>query len=164
MLYKIVNPSDPYTIEAYALDVAFVACLLLGDGQYAFDPLGTTDEARKLPSVPALIFGGGEEWCLLHLDKGFEQTVHDVLTDKRRELADCLDSCVIGSASARLDFLKAMQGMADPAEREKYREERQDRLRSSLNDIGTRAYKLAAKYRTGSPEPIEQAPRQMFGL
>jgi len=27
MLYEIINMSDPYTIEAKSLDVAFIACM-----------------------------------------------------------------------------------------------------------------------------------------
>ena len=44
MLYTIINPSDPYTVEANRLDVAAVASLLLGSGQYSFEPLdGSVD-------------------------------------------------------------------------------------------------------------------------
>src|SRR5437773_974725 len=64
-LYNIVNMSDPYTIEAVSLDVAFVACLFLGSGQYAFEQLDGKE------GVPLFIFGGTEEWCREHLNEGF---------------------------------------------------------------------------------------------
>ena len=98
MLYEIINMSDPYTIEAKSLDVAFIACMFLGEGQYALRALQDGGE-----DVPLFLFGGCEKWCVEHLSEEFEAVVNRVMTDeaKRTELADCLDSCLIGHAEDR---------------------------------------------------------------
>ena len=78
MLYEIVNMSDPYTIEAKSLDVAAVACAILGSGQYQFNPLEEGGE-----TIPFFMFGGQDEWCRKHFSETFEQLVIRVRKDKR---------------------------------------------------------------------------------
>jgi hypothetical protein len=53
MLFKIVNPSDPYTIEASSLDVAVMDSVLLGQGNYQFTSLDGGQD------IPFFAFGGG---------------------------------------------------------------------------------------------------------
>ena len=56
MLFNIVNPSDPYTIEASSLDVAVMASVLLGQGNYQFTSLDGGQD------IPFFAFGGGDKW------------------------------------------------------------------------------------------------------
>lgn len=44
--YDLINPSDPYTFEADDLEIAAVAVVLLGDGQYLADPVGGGESVR----------------------------------------------------------------------------------------------------------------------
>jgi hypothetical protein len=145
-LYEIINPSDPYTIEAPSLDVAFVACLFLGTGQYAFKPLDEDGE-----EIPLFIFGGMEAWCAEHLEEGFEAVVTRVTTEpaKRKELADCFDSCLIGRREDRNAYRAGLELIDDPAKREQWRDRWHDDRRSSLNNIGARAFEMASKLREG---------------
>ncbi len=160
MLYEIINMSDAYTIEANSLDVAFMACLFLGQGQYSFKPLGD-EEAQD---IPFFMFGGVEEWCSLHLSQSFKAVVDHLTTDpaKREELADCLDSCLIGHQEDRETYRAGIELIDDPAKRETWRRKwHKDRL-SSMNDIGNRAYIMAKKIRDGAVNPIIPAPQQVF--
>lgn len=159
MLYNIVNMSDPYTIETSSLDVAFVACLFLGRGQYAFEPL--RDEGVR---VPIFMFGGVDDWCLEHLAESFKAVVDRVTTDpaKRAELADCFESCLIGRAEDKETYRAGLDLIDDPVKREQWRSRWHDARRSSMNDIGRRAYQMATNIRAGIGNPIIPAPVQVF--
>lgn len=159
MLYEIINPSDCYTIEAKSLDVAFVACVFLGSGQYAFEPF---EEAAT--RIPIFLFGGTEEWCSEHLKEGFEAVVDRVMADpgKKAELAECFDSCLIGKRPMRDTYYAGLELIDDPAKREQWRHRWHEERRSSLNDIGGRAYGMAKRLRSGSNNPLKPAPAQVF--
>jgi len=159
MLYEIINMSDPYTIEASSLDVAFVACLLLGDGQYGFKPLEDGEE-----EIPLFLFGGCKEWSQKHLRENPQAILDRVTTDaaKRLELADCLDSCLIGRQQDRETYRSGFDLIDDPAKRERWRAKWHDDRRSSLNNIGGRAYLMATKLRPGTTDFLITAPRQVF--
>ena len=157
MIYEIINPSDCYTIEAQSLDVAFVACVLLGSGQYSFSPL----EDGALEEVPLFLFGGSEEWANEHFGKTVSEVFALVTTQKRVELADCFDSCLIGHAVNRAAYTDGLDLIDDPAKREQWRARWHDKRRSSMNDIGGRAYKMAANLRAGTVSQ-ECVPQQVF--
>ena len=57
--YKIVNPSDPYTITADDRAVACVAVMLLGEGKYALK------DEQDVTVLPLFLFGGDPEGWLL---------------------------------------------------------------------------------------------------
>jgi len=158
MLYEIVNMRDPYTIEAMSLDVAAVACAILGGGQYQFRPLEDGGE-----EIPFFMFGGEDEWCQKHFRETFEQTASRVRKDKMEELADCLDSVLIGHAQDRKTYNNGLELIDDPEKREIWRCLWHDERRSSLNDIGGRAYKIAKNFRE-SINQFEKAPQQVFAL
>jgi hypothetical protein len=162
MLYEIVNPSDPYTIKAESLDVAFVACLMLGNGQYAFGPLESAGV-----KIPLFLFGGladCEAWSTEHLHEEFESVIKRVTTDplKIAELAACFESCLIGRFKERETYRAGLELIDDPAKRDEWRARWHDTRRSSLNDIGGRAYEMASKLRTGIQNPVIPAPPQVF--
>ncbi len=157
MTYEIINMSDPYTIEATSLDVALVACLFLGSGQYAFQPL-----SGDAVEIPLFLFGNCERWCLDHLGAGLKDIVDRVTADKALELADCMDSCLIGKLKDRETYRAGLELIDDPVKRDEWRKRwHEDRL-SSLNDIGGRAYAMAAKLRNGMRNPLIPAPQQVF--
>ena len=50
MLLNLINPSDPYTLEADDFEIAAVAVCLLGAGKYPATALG--NDAREDNNVP----------------------------------------------------------------------------------------------------------------
>ena len=140
MLFKIVNPSDPYTIEAPSLDVATVAAVLLGQGKYPFESL---DGGKD---IPHFLFGKIDLWCQENFNENLMELSNRVMDTKLSEVADCLDSVLYGDEQDRTEFLESTEGM----KREHFEEARgirQENNRSSMNDIGERAYRMAAKLR-----------------
>lgn len=155
MLYEIINPSDHYTIECNDLEIAAVACVLLGDGQYAFDPLEEGGE-----KVPLGIMGGLTEWFKEHFNASPQEVFRRCVTDRAPELADALDSVLIGNR-------KAFLALAPSRDAEGYAEARaawHEANRSSMNNIGGRAYQLARRLREGNLTTVPRAPQQVFGL
>ncbi len=76
-----------------------------------------------------------------------EQGIDDAfVTAHSREIAEAWDSFLIGSPAHRRDVEELLSKLPE-AEREKARDERQDRNRSSMNQIGEAAYRYAKAYR-----------------
>lgn len=153
MLYEIVNPSDRYTIECEDLQIATVACCLLGGGQYAFRPLEAGGE-----EVPMFLFGGVEPFCRQHFKNDFADVLASVKASRREALAAALDSVVV---SDRGEYLAVRDALPE-GERQAFRARWHDERRSSMNDIGGRAYAMARQLRDGA-EPVARPPRQVFG-
>ena len=126
-VWNISNPSDHYTIVG---DFEAVACatLLLGQGGYGLQPLSGDHSG-----LPIFLFGGFDAWAK---EQWPTEGFGDVLTRRRTDIADALDTVLIGD---RALFEKS--GMTWEAW--------QDHHRSSLNDIGTRARKMAQHMRNG---------------
>lgn len=132
-LYELINRSDPYTFEAPNIEVAGVAVGLLSTGFGAKDLTQGSDE-----SSPILF--GWDEWLKDHsIDKAW-------FASHREELADALESFLIGDQAARADAEDVLRLLPE-GEREAWRSRRQDRRRSSMNDIGGAAYRMAKRLR-----------------
>ncbi len=133
MIYEVINPSDPITIEAKDLAIAQASGLLLGRGQY-----GLTDENGR--QVLPMFFGSGSglaEWLLannLDLDA--------IMKDRWAEVEDCLESVVVADVNQRKAIL-ALVGPQGKEAIERFNEE----SRSSTNNIAGRAIKLAKAIR-----------------
>ena len=159
MIYEIINPSDSYTIKAASLKVAAVACVLLGRGQYALDPLEDGGER-----IPMFMLGNPDAWFRQHFEMDLGATVDNVMKDHAAELAECLDSCLIGNLASRREYERALELIESEDNRAKFRVERHDERRTSMNDIGGRAYQMAQRIREQSAKPIVPAPQQVFGV
>lgn len=159
MLYEIVNPSDSYTIDCPDLAIATIACCLLGGGQYGFVPSDGGVE------VPLFLFGGVEAFCAEHFKQPFEMVREGVLRDRAAALAEAFDSVLIGrDPDARAAFYASVPADATREAFVALRAQYNDARRTSMNDIGARAYALAAKVRAGYPAgALPTAPRQVFG-
>lgn len=140
-LWELINPSDAYTMAGDDYDVAAVACLLLGEGHMGLVEIGG---ARR---VPIMLFGLNDAWA----QEGFGCTVTDlcnrVMKEKRTALADALASVMIASPAERASYTLALEFIDDPTKRQTYRDRWHDRQRSSLNDIGKRAWEMADRIR-----------------
>ncbi len=133
--YEIINPSDAYTLQAKDYNVACVCVAILGNGMYGI-------------SGSPIIKG----WDMFFTGLGID--LEKFIPERWAEMAECFDSVLIKTRTAedRAAVEKQMEGM-DTAARAKFLDERHDRLRSSMNDIGGRAMALAARLRETKGQP-----------
>lgn len=131
MIWQLINPSDPYTFLAPTVEIAAVAVAFLSTGFGA----ATLDGSQSTP----ILFGWGA-WMKEH---GIDE---EWINKHEAEIADALDSMLIGDVADREDADEILTRL--PAdERQQWRASRQERRRTSINQIGQRAYKLAAHIR-----------------
>lgn len=126
-LYELINPSDRYTFRAPNIEIAAVVVLQLSSSFGASEVGGNE-------STPVLF--GWEDWLKEH---GIDEHFCD---DKLPEIADALDSFLIGDPNERSD-VESMLAELPEEKREAWRAKRQDRHRSSMNQIGEAAYRYA---------------------
>lgn len=93
MNFDLMNPSDPYTLEADDLQVAAVACCLLGNGKYGLTGLG--DDAGQ--DVPVFLLGGHDEWFVSKFGMNYEDTATHALNHRNDALARAFESVTLGS-------------------------------------------------------------------
>lgn len=137
MLYEIVNPSDPYTIECPDLELA-IAVEAIFRGVYPLEPISGG------PGVPVLVFGDIDAFCESHFGRTLDDTLAHVMRERKDELAACFASVLIGTAEDRTHF-EATVAHCSTADRAAVRLRVHDAKRSSLNDIGRRAWQFAAR-------------------
>lgn len=139
MLFEIVNPSDPYTFEAENVDIACVAVLFLGNGAYGLN----VPDGQPNPDCPMFLFGGDPAaWA----EKRLGCSLNDYLTKHGDAIASALDSVLIGDFSDRQIFNDAVAKMNEVGAVQ-FKNQWHDKKRSSLSDIGKRAWALAKALR-----------------
>jgi hypothetical protein len=136
-VYRLINPSDPYTFKAPSIEVAGVVACLLSTG------FGAESEDDNDERTPVLF--GWQEWLD---DRGIDSKW---VSEHSAEIADAYESFLIGGLHERAD-VESMLAALPPKKREKWRAERQDRHRTSLNQIGEAAYKMAKKFRKAAEQ------------
>lgn len=92
MKFEIINPSDPYNMEADDLEVAAVAVCLLGNGKYGLDGI----DGRRKTEVPVFLLGGHDEWFEENFGANYERTAERVLNQRGDALARALESVTLG--------------------------------------------------------------------
>ena len=92
MKFNLINPSDPYTMEADDLEVAAVAVCFLGSGRYALEGIG----ADAGHDVPIFLFNGHDEWFVSKFGTNFEDTSTHVVDHRADALARAFDSVTLG--------------------------------------------------------------------
>lgn len=149
MIYEIINPSDAYTIKSESKAVACLACLMVGEGQYGLQD----EEGESL--LPFFMFGGDPNtW----FKEEFGLELGAFIDDSLEEIADCLDTIIIGSINTRQGVEAMLEAISDPVEREKALAAWQDKKRSSMNDIGSHAKALAKAFREKKEAPRNPTP------
>lgn len=138
MLYDLINPSDPYTLESDSFEAACVTACLLGEGQYALKALDGDD------NMPLFLMGGHNEWFTRQFGHNFAAALQSIGLDK---IAEVCESVLVGGAGERHLFNQTVQFVDDPARRAALRREFNQSRRSSLNDIADRAAHLAQEIR-----------------
>ena len=71
----------------------------------------------------------------------------EFINDNRPAIADCLDSVMSFGIGQRRAFDEAMKRIPDEKSRKEYRESLHDKNRTSMNDIGSYAWRLAKDLR-----------------
>lgn len=139
MEYELINPSDPYTFIAEDFETAALVVLALSPAYGAV----SKDGSQK---VPVFIFGPSnmaDEWYT----EQFGRTANEGLEAKKLPLAASLESMMLGGFEDRRRYSAALEAITDEEKRKRFIEQWQDG-RSSLNDIGTRAHKIAEWIKT----------------
>lgn len=91
MRFEIINPSDPYTIDAEDLEIGALACCLLGDGKYGLRGMGESNNQ----DVPIFLLGGHDEWFTSKFGRNFEASLVHALEKRNEALAKSLDSVAL---------------------------------------------------------------------
>ena len=131
--FELINPSDPYTFFAQNEEVAslIVFCLSTMYGAKSKD---------KTIEIPVFIFGGAKEW---YFEK-FNRTPDEGLESEKEAVKIGLNSFMYGSFEDRERYELALSLIDDEDKKEEFKIKWND-ARSSINDIGTYAHKLAKK-------------------
>lgn len=146
MIYEIVNPSDPVTIEASDSVLAAVAVILLSNGDYG---LYDEDERAVIPifrlSEPERLI----KW--LH-DNGVDSNKIDEFYAKNgEELATILESVVYGKREDRAAILALTEKMSAKDRLEALAKWNESK-RTSMNDIDEQARQLGKALRKRAKE------------
>jgi hypothetical protein len=141
--YTLINPSDGYTLKAEEDKIAIVAAALVGNGAYALD-----DELGN-DVLPIFFRGGVDEY----IANRFGETTSRIINDNLLAVADCLESFAICGIKQRKLYDAALDLMSEEA-RAQWRELWHDRNRTSLNNIGSRAWAYAQKARDRARQAV----------
>lgn len=139
-LYELIQPSDPITFYASDEAVARAVCLMLGDGKY-----GLHDEHGE--NLDTILLFCGEAQAEKRLHDWFGDDVAGFMEAKQKDIAEALESVMVVGVKERAMFELALRAIDDPAKRETFKADLKERNRSSLNDITSRAWELAARLR-----------------
>lgn len=137
IIYEISNPSDAYTIAAPNLETAAIAVLFLGEGAY-----GLLDTEGN-QAMPIFLLGGHEEWFQGKFGGDFNTVFHRV---GYIAIADCLDTILLGDVADREVYDAALEA-ARPSGIVSFQSAWDKAHRSSVNDIGAGAKRLASGFR-----------------
>jgi hypothetical protein len=138
-VFEIANPSDKYTIKGPFMACA-IAVAMLGNGAYG------------IKGTPVLF--GWDAWLK---EKGIEDLSAHIAAHKI-EIAAALESVLIGSEADRREVESALALMPED-KRAAWLAERHDNRRSSMNNIGERAHKLARAIRGPQNDPVSHEGR-----
>lgn len=133
MEYELINPSDPYTFvaEDYETAALTVFCISQMYGAKSKDGQET---------VPVFLFGGGEEWYV----EQFGRAPVEGIEAKREQIAQALDSVMLGGFEDRRKYEAALAAITDSDKREEFIASWQSEC-SSMNDIGAQCHRMAKK-------------------
>ena len=145
-IYEIINPSDPYTIKGSDEALVCVATFYLGDGAWGLRELDKDgSDVEGDMTLPIFRFGG--DWKSWFLDTHKIADVEGYIKKNAGKLADCLETVLIGSPRARTALEAMLAAISDEKERKKAHDAYADKMRSSLNDIGSCAQDCVKLFR-----------------
>jgi hypothetical protein len=145
MLYEIINFSDSYTFEADDHEIAALAMILVSEGRYGCREVDDRGQEGKF-TLPPLIFSGAraiDTYFKAQFGRTLDESIELLKASRLEELAKCYESVVLGSAKDRLLFKSALDKIDDPAKKQAFLKEWDDKKRSSLNNIGAACQQMA---------------------
>jgi len=152
MIFEIINPSDPYTMEADDFEVACVANVFLGEGAYGLRQIDGDDN-----KMPILLFGANK-WFIETFGTEFELVLKRCLEEKKDYLVKTLNSVLIGNASDRKIFYDGLSLIDDAQKQQEWRNKWHNQHRSSVNDIAALAHHYASVLKeTAAKDGSDQA-------
>lgn len=151
MLFNIVNPHDPYTLEAPDLEIAANAIALIGQGQYGLHEL-SGDQSGNVPMFP---IDGHDEWFTKQFGRDFAASLSYCMENRADELSKALASVFIGTPAYRHEFDAEARDCVDEEEFQSLLAKRHDAKRGSLVDIGRIAWGMADMV---AAKALEKAP------
>ncbi|MBE5791642.1 MAG: hypothetical protein E7322_05725 [Clostridiales bacterium] len=137
MEYSLINPSDPYTFIAADKEIAALVVAIINPA-YG----GETEDHNEEMRIPIFIFGGFEEW---YQDE-FGRAPKDGLIERKADVAQALDSFMLGGFRDRTRYTAALEAIDDPEKRKAFIEKWNDG-RTSLNNISSFAHSLSEQMR-----------------
>ena len=147
MILEILNPSDAVTIETDNIVPAGIAIMIVGDGWYGLE----NEEGEQV--VPITVLGSSEAWLKEH---GVDN-IEEYIKENRLKMAEILESVLYGHAEDRALFNAAIEKMSKE-DAQLYREQWNDKKRSSLNDIGAACLHYAKAFREMAGDEVELEP------
>lgn len=151
MLFNIINPHDPYTLEAPDLEIAANAIALIGKGAYGLHEL-SGDQSGNVPLFPET---GHDEWFTKQFGRDFSASLNHVMDARAGDLSKALASVFIGTPADKRAFEQEARDCVDEEEFHALLTKRHDEKRGSLNDIGRIAWGMADMV---AAKALEQAP------
>ena len=139
MLFDIINPHDPYTLEADDLEIAANAIALIGRGQYGLQQL-SGDKSATMPMFPVT---GHDEWFTKQFGRDFATSLNYVMENRAADLAKALASVSIGTPAQKREFEQEAADCKDEEEFQALLAKRHDAIRTSMVDIGRIAWGIA---------------------
>ena len=130
MLYKLINPSDPYVFEAKDHETAALTVLTLGTMYGAKGEDGEHD-------VPVTFMIDPEEW----FKETFGRPIAVALNEKKQAIADAMLSMTYGNFQDYQVYQNTVKTIEDPAKREQFIKKWADR-RSSIISISDRCHRI----------------------
>lgn len=138
MEYELINPSDPYTFIAEDFETAALVVLVFGIA-YGANP---KEGEQRVPIFLVDEPGAEADWY----EENFGRNIQEGLAAKCDSVADALETMMLGEFRDRERYNIALASIDDPKKRKKFMEVWQSD-HSSLNDIGKRAWSMAAYIR-----------------
>lgn len=139
-VWEIITPSDPYTMVSADPIVAALAMLCLLHWRGAAH---TVDEPRI--ETPFFPFGIEAQVAEETVQAMTGQTIEQAIKRRHRAIIQALDSVLIGTPRDRALFEAATRYMT-PRDATAFRAEWHNIRRTSLNNIGKRAWDLAERF------------------
>jgi hypothetical protein len=150
ILYEFINPSDCYLFEAPDFEIATAVTFWIGLGQCPATPViqvdsTLSDQEIKELEVPMFLFGGVEEWVHKKFGLTLDQFIVHIKSERKDELITALKSFIIGDVKEREFYLKTMNCLSEPQDKEMFRKEWHEMKCTSLTDYGEYVQLLISK-------------------
>lgn len=135
MIYKLINPSDPYTFSSASREVAALTVFLISTNYSA-----ETENEDEEHAIPLFMFGGAEKWY----KDTFGRNTYDGLLENVDEVRQSLCSFIYGNFEMRRQFLKSLKNVK-PDKIFEYQQKYNSSCNTGLTNIAEVAYQRSCE-------------------